>query len=585
MRNPLRSLVRRPDDRPTLKQRAAALKATAARVLRRPSPPASEPSPGSPKAATVFYAACGEFDRRTHLSDAEYERLRIGDSLLLWTSDKVRDALDGRAPSSGLSRSELQEMLVVTLRRELAMQEALRDLRLSELFARAFPNEPNEQESAPSFNGSGADPRLVALVAEWEEARRMLNDPDLSDDAPGLVAMGERDSDLQLEIYRFPARSAADLHAKIPVFRDEAQHALSGYAGQDPEETLPGSAWAGLFRDFEHLAGAMPAVLTQADARLLEAEAAFSAAEAALDEQWVRMNAAEDAYAPPPMPAALKIWGNDWMYTSIPRPGTMRRAGGSETYGKEEVEILRTRPCMRRAFGVSEGEIQPDGSRIGPDKMAQTRANAIVAAWDEWQAGLQAARESVNLPRLEAEREALISRRNAALALIRDTPAKTLAGLAVKARTARTLEAWLNLRQAACRRDDDDAEGIFYTLAADVLDMAAPLAASAGTEAAPISLADQILACWREYGTDIGMGDEEESEATRALSERRSALIDAAEALPPTRDNVPAKALALAWLEYVDLWRNGDARDAYTIDGRLALDIDTAICGRLLTEF
>ncbi|EHP94991.1 hypothetical protein [Methylorubrum extorquens] len=431
-----------------------------------------------------------------------------------------------------------------------------------------------------------ADPRLMAMVTEMLEARRKLNDPAVPD-GPEADALGERETSLCIGIHRFPAQSIHDMRAKLPLLREEAEDAARGWDSRRVpfKESLPGAAWAGLLRDIEHLAGAPAVVPAGADARLLEAEAAFSADDAALDEQWERMDAAEDAYAPPPMPAALKVWGNDWMYPSIPQPGTLRRAGGSETYGKEEVEILRTRPCMRRAYGVSEGERQPDGSRVGPDKMAQARADAIVAAWDEWQAGLRAAREAVDLPRLEAEREALFSRRNAALALIRDTPAKTLAGLAVKARTARDMEAGIDLRQTACQRDDDDAEGFFYTLAADVLDMAAPLAVGPQPEAATASLADQILTAWREYGTDIGVGDEEESEATRALSERRSALIDAAEALPATRENVPAKALALAWLEYVDSWQNGQARDAYSIDGRLALDIDTAICGRLLTEF
>lgn len=87
-------------------------------------------------------------------------------------------------------------------------------------------------EAAPVV--AGADPRLVALVGEWQEARRMLNDPNLSDDAPGLVAMGERDSDLQLEIYRFPARSVADLHAKIPVFPRRGSARFERLCGAGP---------------------------------------------------------------------------------------------------------------------------------------------------------------------------------------------------------------------------------------------------------------------------------------------------------------------------------------------------------------
>lgn len=105
-----------------------------------------------------------------------------------------------------------------------------------------------------------------------------------------------------------------------------------------------------------------------------------------------------------------------------------------------------------------------------------------------------------------------------------------------------------------------------------------------GSPMAASKLTDEILAGWREWANDPGHFDEEECEATRALSEKRYALIDAAEALPATRENLPAKTLALAWLAYVDLWWNGRARDDYGTDGRLALDIDTAISGRTLLK-
>ncbi|HEV2542920.1 MAG TPA: hypothetical protein VGU70_09215 [Methylobacterium sp.] len=171
-------------------------------------------------------------------------------------------------------------------------------------------------------------------------------------------------------------------------------------------------------------------------------------------------------------------------------------------------------------------------------------------------------------------------------------PASTPAGFAVKARVliwgqwpggqyGETAEEGLHndygqrcarlLIESACAAAGVDWRG------EPVSGHALPLAAA--------SLADQILAGWREYGTDVGMSDEEASEHTQALGARRYALIDAAEALPATRENVLAKALALAWLDYGEHWRNGQARGAYTIDGRLAFDIDTAICGRMLTEY
>ena len=274
----LRNALKRNPNRPTLKQRAAALKANAARVLRRPSPPVSVSAPGSPEAVTAFHAACSEFDRRTHLSDAEYERLRIGDSPLLWTSEKVRDALDGRASSPGLSRGDLQDLLVITLRRDLAMQEALRDLRLNELFARAYPGEADRPEEMPEHDGSGADPRLVALVERCQDARRALNDPAVPD-GPEADALGETEIRLLLEILRFPSQSAHDLAAKLPFLREEAEDAARGWDGRTVpfEESVPGAAWAGLLRDIEHLAGAAPAVETTPDPILAAIEASKAA--------------------------------------------------------------------------------------------------------------------------------------------------------------------------------------------------------------------------------------------------------------------------------------------------------------------
>ena len=100
------------------------------------------------------------------------------------------------------------------------------------------------------------------------------------------------------------------------------------------------------------------------------------------------------------------------------------------------------------------------------------------------------------------------------------------------------------------------------------------------------SLADQILAGWRVWGGRPDLDESEEGQAEfDRLSDQRNALIDAAEALPATPENVLPKALASAWLEYVALWSNGQPREAYGTDGRLALDIDTAVTGRLKTTY
>ncbi|MBA9069912.1 hypothetical protein FHR71_003673 [Methylobacterium sp. RAS18] len=161
--------VRNPS-RPSLKARAAALKASAARVLRRAAP-APRPAPGSPEAMAAFHAACTEFDRRTRLGDDEARRLRIGNTLTLWTTDKVRSVIVGdfsgavsgneAVAMAGKSRAELQELLVLTLRRDLLFEEASRDTRINEHFALAYPG---EADPLPDTDND-ADPALVAISA------------------------------------------------------------------------------------------------------------------------------------------------------------------------------------------------------------------------------------------------------------------------------------------------------------------------------------------------------------------------------------------------------------------------------------
>ncbi|WP_056197991.1 hypothetical protein [Methylobacterium sp. Leaf123] len=144
--------------------------------------------------------------------------------------------------------------------------------------------------------------------------------------------------------------------------------------------------------------------------------------------------------------------------------------------------------------------------------------------------------------------------------------ATTMDGLTFKARLAH----------------EHEVEEIANGIVADLIAMAE---AGEGRQIKP-SLSDQIIACWREWATQPDGDETDQGTANfERLSAQRFALCDAAESLPATLSNAPTKALALAWVEYVDLWQNGTAREAYSIDGRLALDIDTAICGRLKTRY
>ncbi|WP_411904187.1 hypothetical protein [Methylorubrum thiocyanatum] len=109
----------------------------------------------------------------------------------------------------------------------------------------------------PPFSAplAGANPQLLAMVAELLEARRKLSDPSLPD-GPEADAIGERETALSIAVYRFPARTIHDMAAKLPFLREEAEDAARGWDGRRVpfEASLPGSAWAGLLRDIEHLA-------------------------------------------------------------------------------------------------------------------------------------------------------------------------------------------------------------------------------------------------------------------------------------------------------------------------------------------
>ena len=141
-----------------------------ARLLAEPSASLDLPPPGSVEAMAAFHGACTEFDRRTHISDDEFNRLRIGDTLTLWTSDKVRSAIardfsDATSSAEALamaamSRADLQDLLVLTLRRDLQFEEASRDTRIHEMFALAYAEEAEKPEEDIA---EGGDPILAAI--------------------------------------------------------------------------------------------------------------------------------------------------------------------------------------------------------------------------------------------------------------------------------------------------------------------------------------------------------------------------------------------------------------------------------------
>ncbi|GJE29551.1 hypothetical protein [Methylobacterium organophilum] len=96
------------------------------------------------------------------------------------------------------------------------------------------------------------------------------------------------------------------------------------------------------------------------------------------------------------------------------------------------------------------------------------------------------------------------------------------------------------------------------------------------------AMLEAIMAEWSGEWTattraTAGQDTPETEAAWRRADERRLRLLRAAEALPATRDNVPAKALALAWIEHVELEGIRRSREDYATDGKLAFDINAAL--------
>ncbi|GEL44576.1 hypothetical protein MEX01_51670 [Methylorubrum extorquens] len=145
---------------------------------------------------------------------------------------------------------------------------------------------------------TGPDPKLIAMVEEWEAIGRASNDHSIPD-SPEFDALLERHTELQRAICLFPSRSVLDMQAKVPVFRDEAHHAIGSLEdGKEPGFSMPGAAWLGIFRDIEHLAGTPAADAATAVAARHELDSIFAAisasraAQAAMERWAVKTNAA-----------------------------------------------------------------------------------------------------------------------------------------------------------------------------------------------------------------------------------------------------------------------------------------------------
>jgi hypothetical protein len=476
----LPNLFRRADTAPSLKRRAATLKSDLLNLATRPALPNPLPAPGSGEAIEAWRRACTEFDRLTFRSqvetDAEYAALRIGDSSTLWTTDWVEAALRGdftrfstrEMPAArAKTTAELVDLLVITARRDLRIAEAQQQTGLRELFALAYPD---GEDPTPKPEPQGDHAHFI--IAEHRAAYVAWKP--LGDAANEATTDHEAFAAAEAEPYRIQAEAFGEL-IDTRATTVGGLVALAGY--------LPGAVFDANCVEVEEDArralrsmcnGVLKLFGDEADAVLVALEAEFLETDAAFRAAADALRAARDLYDKPPVPVGLKVWTHDWVYPSIPRPKMQPLADGRALvlpYGEEEVEILRVQPCLGHFMGGIEGELQPDGvTRLRPDPRAQARADAIVAAWDQWQEQIREARAALTLDALEAAYDATKVTRDAVLQRVRETTARGLAGLAIKARIAANMAAETDPKASGARLyDPDDSDGLLMDLAGDVL--------------------------------------------------------------------------------------------------------------------
>ncbi|MFJ7441269.1 hypothetical protein ACIQW5_26905 [Methylorubrum thiocyanatum] len=251
-------------------------------------------------------------------------------------------------------------------------------------------------EVAPA--ASVADPRLTAMVTELLEARRKLNDPAVPD-GPEADALGERETALSMEVYRFPARSIHDVAAKLPFFREEAEDAGRAWdvrRGEVFEESLPGAAWAGLLRDIEHLASTAPVAETAPDPILAAIEAS-KAAHAERDAWSQRFNggaplSAAD-FAEEDKLNGVQSLAHDAVIATVPTTSAGRLA---------LLEYLRWQMGL---YGMADGNPPDAGSAFWPDAYKALKAALAFDGLGQAQPTAEAAPDPI-FAAIEANREA-----------------------------------------------------------------------------------------------------------------------------------------------------------------------------------
>jgi hypothetical protein len=154
----LQKLIRRDATAPSLRERAAELRAS---ISPRPVDPQAQPTPGSPEAKAAWHAACHAHSVRTALLQDCPDLMRTERDV--WSTDDLFRAME----AGEITAAEYARLHPLASERELRFAEIAHDLRIGSLFALAYAEEYPAPLQSQDEAGSqiGSDPILVAIAA------------------------------------------------------------------------------------------------------------------------------------------------------------------------------------------------------------------------------------------------------------------------------------------------------------------------------------------------------------------------------------------------------------------------------------
>lgn len=175
------------------------------------------PAPGSLEAMEMFGIACREVDCAGTADMAETEALRINNGCVLWTSEAVRQAQSGNfsrfnaadvEAARATPSARLDELLVMALRREMRMAEAVQASGLRQLYSVAYPEAETGIDAAP----------VSAAIREHLFARAALNATLNPDDEVAVLQAGLSGEALNRQRVTYDAADARERAAWGALF-------------------------------------------------------------------------------------------------------------------------------------------------------------------------------------------------------------------------------------------------------------------------------------------------------------------------------------------------------------------------------